>query len=193
MIKAFDEWYGIPRTTDEAFWPSDPAARAAGVAFAHIMEGRKGEKSRELAVYDLDQRRLIDAEITRRTIDFMQRSVQSGKPFYAYVPFTLVHFRPCRIPSARARQGSAISPTPWWKWTRTSGRSSTRLMTCTSVTTPSWYSRVTTVPKRRTLAGIVRAVARLLLHPHGRLAARAMHHPLAGPDCRGSCQQRDRA
>src|SRR5881394_1621012 len=90
--QGFDEWYGIPRTTDEAFWPSEPAAKAAGVSFEHVMEGRKGEESRELQVYDLEQRRLIDAEITRRTIDFMKRSVQSGKPFYAYVPFTLVHF-----------------------------------------------------------------------------------------------------
>ena len=92
--RGFDEWYGIPRTTDEAFWPSNPAAKAAGAEYEHIMEGRKGEKSRELVVYDLDQRRLIDAEITRRTIDFMKRSVEAGKPFYAYVPFTLVHF-PC--------------------------------------------------------------------------------------------------
>ena len=38
------------------------------------MEGRKGEKSREIVVYDLEQRRLIDVEITRRTIDFMKRS-----------------------------------------------------------------------------------------------------------------------
>jgi arylsulfatase len=90
--QGFDEWYGIPRTTDEAFWPSEPAAKAAGVSFTHIMEGRKGEKSKEGAVYDLDQRRLIDAEITRRTIEFMRRSVSAGKPFYVYVPFTLVHF-----------------------------------------------------------------------------------------------------
>ena len=90
--QGFDEWYGIPRTTDEAFWPSEPAAQAAGTDFEHIMEGRKGEKSREIAVYDLDQRRLIDSEVTRRTIDFMKRSVQSGRPFYAYVPFTQVHF-----------------------------------------------------------------------------------------------------
>jgi len=81
--QGFDEWYGIARTTDEAFWPSDPAAIAAGVVLTHIMEGRKGEMSRELDVYDLDQRRLIDAEITRRTIDFMTRSVRAGKPFYA--------------------------------------------------------------------------------------------------------------
>src|SRR5580698_5424670 len=59
--QGFDEWYGIPRTTDEALWPSEPAARAAGVTFMQIKEGRKGEGSRELAVYDLDQRRLIDA------------------------------------------------------------------------------------------------------------------------------------
>jgi arylsulfatase len=90
--QGFDEWYGIPRTTDEALWSSDPAAQAAGMPLMHVMEGRKGERSRELAVYDLEQRRLIDGEITRRTIEFMKRSVQAGKPFYAYVPFTLVHF-----------------------------------------------------------------------------------------------------
>jgi arylsulfatase A-like enzyme len=90
--RGFDEWYGIPRTTDEAFWPAEPAAKAVGVPFMHILEGRKEEKSRELAVYDLEQRRLIDAEITRRTVDFMRRSARAGKPFYAYVPFTLVHF-----------------------------------------------------------------------------------------------------
>jgi arylsulfatase len=79
--QGFDEWYGIPRTTDEAFWPGEPAAKAAGAVFEQIMEGRKGEKRRAIAVYDLDQRRLIDAEITRRTIDFMKHSVTAGKPF----------------------------------------------------------------------------------------------------------------
>ena len=45
--QGFDEWYGIPRTTDEAFWPSEAAAKAAGVPFMHIMEGRKREESRD--------------------------------------------------------------------------------------------------------------------------------------------------
>jgi arylsulfatase len=90
--QGFDEWYGIPRTTDESMFPSQPGAKALGMPFMHTMEGRKGEKSRELVVYDLDERRRIDEEIVGRTIDFMKRSVQRGKPFYAYVPFTLVHF-----------------------------------------------------------------------------------------------------
>lgn len=89
--QGFDEWFGIPRTTDEAMFPSQPGAKAAGISFMHMMEGRKGEPSRELAVYDLEQRRQIDDQIVTRTIDFMKRSVQAKKPFYAYVPFTLVH------------------------------------------------------------------------------------------------------
>src|SRR5689334_5977603 len=108
--QGFDQWYGIPRTTDEALWPSSPAARAAGVELTHIMEGRKGEESRELAVYDLEQRRLIDAEITRRTIDFMKRSVQARKPFYAYVPFTLVHLPTLPNPKFAGKTGYGDFP-----------------------------------------------------------------------------------
>jgi arylsulfatase A-like enzyme len=108
--QGFDEWYGIPRTTDEAFWPADPAAKAAGAVSEQIMEGRKGEKSRALAVYDLGQRRLIDAEITRRTIDFIKRNVGAGKPFYAYVPFTQVHFPTLPNPAFAGRTGFGDFP-----------------------------------------------------------------------------------
>src|SRR5262245_56803900 len=108
--QGLDEWYGIPRTTDEAFWPSEPAAKSANVEFEQIMEGRKGEKSRELAVYDLDQRRLIDADIARRTIDFIRRSKDAGKPFYAYVPFTLVHFPTLPHPQFAGKTGLGDFP-----------------------------------------------------------------------------------
>ena len=108
--QGFDEWYGIPRTTDESMYPSQPGAKAANLPFMHIMEGRKGEKSRELVVYDLDQRRLIDGEITRHTIDFMKRSVQARKPFYAYVPFTLVHFPALPNPKFAGKTGNGDFP-----------------------------------------------------------------------------------
>jgi arylsulfatase len=103
--RGFDEWYGIPHSTDEAFWPSEPQAKAAGVPLEHIMEGRKGEKSRDVAIYDLDQRRLMDEELTRRTIDFMRRSVTSGKPFFAYLPYTQVHFPTLPNPKFAGRTG----------------------------------------------------------------------------------------
>jgi arylsulfatase A-like enzyme len=108
--QGFDEWYGIPRTTDEAFWPSEPAAKAAGVPFEEIMEGHKDGKSRAVAVYDLEQRRLIDTEITRRAVEFMKRSVSAGRPFYLYLPFTLVHFPTLPSPAFTGRTGFGDFP-----------------------------------------------------------------------------------
>lgn len=104
--QGFDEWFGIPRTTDESMFPSQPGAKAAGIPFMHLMEGRKGEPSRELAVYDLEQRRQIDAEVANRAIDFMRRSVQASKPFYAYVPFTLVHVPALPNPAFAGKTGN---------------------------------------------------------------------------------------
>ena len=57
--QGFDEWFGIPRTTDEAFWPSQPGFKATGISPQYVMEGLKGQKSQKLAIYDLDQRRSI--------------------------------------------------------------------------------------------------------------------------------------
>jgi arylsulfatase A-like enzyme len=92
--KGFDEWYGIPRTTDEAMSPEQ------------IMEGRKGEKSRALKVYDLEQRRLIDAEITKRSVGFMERSVQAKKPFFVFVSLTQPHFPALPNPAFAGKTGN---------------------------------------------------------------------------------------
>jgi arylsulfatase A-like enzyme len=46
--QGFDEWYGIPRTTDESMWSSSPGYSPDIVPPEKIMEGRRGEKSHEL-------------------------------------------------------------------------------------------------------------------------------------------------
>jgi arylsulfatase A-like enzyme len=104
--QGFDEWYGIPRTTDEALWPSSPGYSAAIMPPEQIMEGRKGEKSRDLKVYDLEQRRLIDAEITRRTIAFMERQTQARKPFFAYATLTQPHLPTLPNPAFAGKTGN---------------------------------------------------------------------------------------
>ena len=43
--QGFDEWYGIPRTTDEALWSSSANYSTDIVPQEKIMEGKKGEKS----------------------------------------------------------------------------------------------------------------------------------------------------
>ena len=89
--QGFDEWYGIPRTTDEARWPSSPGWSPDIMPPEHTMEGKKGEKSRQLKVYDVVERRLIDAEITKRSVAFIEREAKSSKPFFAYITLTQPH------------------------------------------------------------------------------------------------------
>lgn len=104
--QGFDEWYGIPRTTDESLWPSAPNYSPSIVPPQQIMEGRKGEKSRALKTYDVEQRRLIDAEITRRTVAFIQREAKTGKPFFAYVALTQPHLPTEPNPAFKGRTGN---------------------------------------------------------------------------------------
>jgi len=104
--QGFDEWFGIPRTTDEALWPSSPGWSADIMPAEQMMEGRKGEKSRSLGVYDVKQRRLIDAEITRRAVSFIGTQARSGKPFFAYLALTQPHLPTEPNPSFKGRTGN---------------------------------------------------------------------------------------
>jgi arylsulfatase len=90
--RGFDEWYGIPRTTNESMFTSTPGYDASVVPLPYVMEGKRGEPARDVAIYDLEMRRKIDSQLTERSIDFMQRQVQAGKPFFTYVPLTQLHY-----------------------------------------------------------------------------------------------------
>lgn len=92
--QGFDEWYGIPNSSDESAWADDTRFRPGSHPFAvleHVMEARKGETPRKLKVYDTEARTLIDGEITERSIDFMERKVAAKEPFFLYVPYTMTH------------------------------------------------------------------------------------------------------
>lgn len=104
--QGFDQWFGIPRTTDEALWPSSPGWSPDIMPAEQMMEGRKGEKSRELGVYDVTQRRLIDAEITRRAVSFIGKESQSGSPLFAYVALTQPHLPTEPNPSFKGKTGN---------------------------------------------------------------------------------------
>src|SRR5258708_5113525 len=104
--QGFDEWYGIPRTTDEGLGPGSPGYSPNIMPPEQITEGRKGESSRDVKVYDLEQRRLIDAEITRRSIAFMERQVQAKKPFFAYATLTQPHLPTLPNPAFAGRTGN---------------------------------------------------------------------------------------
>jgi arylsulfatase len=104
--QGFDEWFGIPRTTEEALWFASPGWSAAIMPPTQMMEGKRGEKSRMLGEYDLTQRRLIDAEITRRSVGFIGKQAGSGKPMFVVVALTQPHLPTEPNPAFKGRTGN---------------------------------------------------------------------------------------
>ncbi len=92
--QGFDEWYGIPRSSDRAHWP-DSTIFEAGVhpsaVFTYVMTGKRGQKPKEGEVYGRAKRATIDREITDHAIDFIQRKAKAKQPFFAYLPYTQTH------------------------------------------------------------------------------------------------------
>ncbi len=92
--QGFDEWYGIPNSSDESSWPDDTRFRPDSHPFAraeYVMEGRRGEEPQNVKLYDTEARTLIDGELTERAIDFMERKVESDDPFFLFIPYTQTH------------------------------------------------------------------------------------------------------
>jgi arylsulfatase len=117
--RGFDEWYGIPRTYDEAMWPSlnetggmwpsvgsTQGWNAKEVPAQPIYDARKGQTPRTVGVLDVNNRRTMEAEITNRAIEFMKRNASAGQPFFAYVSFSLMHMPTLPNPEFAGKTGN---------------------------------------------------------------------------------------
>lgn len=104
--RGFDEWYGIPRTTNESMFTSTPGFDPAVVPMPYILESTRDQAPREVKIYDLDARRRIDGELTERAIAFMRRNCAAGRPFFAYVPLTQLHYPTLPHPGFAGKTGA---------------------------------------------------------------------------------------
>ena len=102
--RGFDEWYGIPRTYSEAFWPALNDTNPPGPSFGSkqgwdpklvpaqpIYEARKGDKPKQVGELNLDTRLAMEKEITTRATAFIRKNATAGQPFFAYVSFSTIH------------------------------------------------------------------------------------------------------
>ena len=117
--RGFDEWYGIPRTYDEAFWTSTNETGSLWPSVGNtqgwnaklvppepIYDARKGERPPQVGALDVNNRRTMEAEITNRAVDFIKRNASTGKPFFAYVSFSLMHFPTLPGPDFAGKTGN---------------------------------------------------------------------------------------
>ena len=103
--RGFDEWYGIPRTSNETLFTQSPGFDQTVVDIPQVMEGFAGQPAKDVAEYDLEKRRLIDSELTEKSIDFMRRKANGDKPFFLYVPLTHLHFPTLAHPDFAGKSG----------------------------------------------------------------------------------------
>jgi arylsulfatase len=90
--KGFQEWYGPPRTYDEALWPTDPWYDPARDPVSRMVEIQRGERDvTEREQLTLEVRRDCDREYLRRAESFIRRTVASGAPFFVYFNHSLMH------------------------------------------------------------------------------------------------------
>ncbi len=96
--QGFDEWYGVPNSTDESVYSSLQDFAESGVAETWVMDGKKGIAPTKVRPYRLDYRPLIDRDQT-----------QADKPFFVYLPYTATHFPTMPHPDFVGKSGNG----PW--------------------------------------------------------------------------------
>ena len=104
--QGFDEWYGVPNSTDESTYSSLEGFEKSGLNETYVMSASKGNTPEKIRPYRLDYRPLIDRDLTDKAMDFMERSVDDKKPFFLYLPYTATHFPTMAHPDFKGKSGN---------------------------------------------------------------------------------------
>jgi hypothetical protein len=176
--QGFDEYYGIPRTSNEAQTTIANGSQTPGTSF--IWEGRAGEPSRHVGPFDMQSRPLVDREAAKRGIAFMERNVKARTPFFMYYPITQIHFPTIAHPDFAGKSGAGDIGDAMMDTDYNVGLV---LDAIDKLGIARKHDRVLVFGQRRrgatAVARIAGTVGRLLQHGHGRRRARAVPRALA--------------
>lgn len=93
--QGFDYWFGIEHSSDPSHWSThdgyDPDSHPRA-ATPHILRSRRGEQPERLREFNPDQRARIDGAITAEAAAYFREQAQATRPFFVYVPYTLLHW-----------------------------------------------------------------------------------------------------
>jgi arylsulfatase len=104
--QGFDEWYGIANSSDETPYALLDGFEGSGVKEAYIYEGKKGTPTQKVTEWNIEQRPLIDKDVTDKAIDFMIRQVKADKTFFLFVPYTQTHYPAIPHPDFKGKTGN---------------------------------------------------------------------------------------
>ena len=96
--QGFDEWWGFAKSSGDTLRELQPGWSADIAPQQPLMEGLAGQASKEVGVYDLAMRPLMDGMITEKSVAYILDQTGSTQPFFLYVPFSLPHTPPLPNP-----------------------------------------------------------------------------------------------
>ena len=96
--QGFDEWWGFPRSSAETLRELQPGWSADIAPHQPLLEGRGGQPSEAVGIYDLAMRPLMDGIITEKAVSYIHENAGDEQPFFLYVPFSLPHTPPLPNP-----------------------------------------------------------------------------------------------
>ena len=190
--QGFDEFYGIPRTSNEARTTIAQGQTAPNTSF--IWEGRAGQPTRNVKPFDVETRRTIDRESAERSIAFMEKNARDRTPFFLYYPMTQIHFPTLPHPDFAGKTGAGDIGDAMAEM---DAQRRPRARRDRPAEDRAQHDRDVVHRQRRraaaAVARIVGPVVRLLQHRDGRRHPHAVHHPLAGTNSGRPGVERDRA
>ena len=90
--RGFDDWYGIPRTTDEVHFTSSIGFDPEVASVPHIMSGKAGNPAVNCGEYNLEARRMIDEMLINKATAFLEDASKKDAPFFLFLPIVNLHF-----------------------------------------------------------------------------------------------------
>jgi arylsulfatase len=102
--QGFDEYFGIPRTSNEAQTTIAQGQTTPDTSF--IWEGSTSAPARNVKPFNMETRRTIDREALDRGMAFMERHARERRPFFFYYPMTQIHFPTLAHPEFSGKSGA---------------------------------------------------------------------------------------
>lgn len=94
--QGFDEFYGIPNTTDETLYIPTSTENVVplpeGFNEPSIIRAKVGGKLENVKPYNFDTRRTIDVELADMSVDYINKHAESDNPFFLFVAWTRPHY-----------------------------------------------------------------------------------------------------
>ncbi len=89
--QGFDVWWGFPNSTDVARFPAAIGFEEGLMPKFYLYEGSAEKGVKPVEEYTLEARPFIDEKITQRAVSYIETRQSDSKPFFLYIPFSLVH------------------------------------------------------------------------------------------------------